>query len=714
MTPLHILKTQFGFDSFRENQEAVIEGVLKGQDAFVLMPTGGGKSLCYQIPALLLPKMTVVVSPLIALMKDQVDALRVAGVSAEYLNSSMSSVEQRRVMADAERGLIKILYIAPERLFGEVSLVPFLQSVGVSLFAIDEAHCISAWGHDFRPEYRRLSDLKISFPDTPTLALTATADDLTSKDIVERLALKSPKLFQSSFNRPNIHYYIRPKRESFERLVEYLRKRKNDSGIVYTLSRKSADRFAEHLVEEGFLAKPYHAGLDSSTRQRHQDLFLKDEVKIMVATIAFGMGINKSNVRFVVHMDLPKNIESYYQETGRAGRDGLPSEALLFYTSADVRKLERFAQVEGNAEQSAVMMRKLKQMADFCEANVCRRHLLLRYFGETFPASCEACDVCLTDRKTFDGTILAQKLLSAVFRLGERFGLGYTIDVLRGSRAQKIRPEHQTIKTFGAGADTSKEDWFRYAKDLIALGYLKQVGEPYPILALTKKSAAVLRGEETVMLTESVATKEIASELPPHEEALFEQLKNLRADLARKANVPAYVIFSDATLLELATFLPVSSIELRRISGFGEVKIARYGFLFLDVIQKYCEEYAIASRMDQKFTSSLRTHRIKKERNSDTKRESLRLFQSGKMPAEIAKIRELTTSTIESHLAYFVGTGDVALKDLVPEEKIARIRDAIQKQGAFPRGALKIALGEDISYGQIDAVLAFKSKKESL
>lgn len=704
--PLHVLRTVFGYESFREHQEDSITSVLEGQDVFVLMPTGGGKSLCYQIPALLLPNVTVVVSPLIALMKDQVDALRVAGIAADVLNSSLTLEEQHGVLDRVRRGETRLLYVAPERLFGTSSLVPFLRTVGVSLFAIDEAHCISAWGHDFRPEYRRLSELKTAFPTTPTLALTATADDMTRADIVERLALRSPKKFRSSFNRPNIRYTIEPKRESYERLIRYLSKRRNDAGIVYTLSRKSADRLADRLNEEGFSAKSYHAGLDSATRDRHQALFLRDEVNIMVATIAFGMGINKSNVRFVVHMDLPKNIESYYQETGRAGRDGLPSEALLFYSPADVRKLARFAAIEGNEEQTTVMLRKLKQMADFCETSVCRRHVLLRYFGEEFPETCDSCDVCLSERKTFDGTVIAQKLLSAVYRLGERFGLGYTIDFLRGSKSEKIHPEHRQMKTFGAGADISRELWLRYAKDLLALGFLKQVGEPYPTLSLTGKSADVLRGEAHVMLTESVETKEseLVSERPPYEADLFESLKKLRTEYARRENVPPYLIFSDATLLELATFLPSNMTEMGRISGFGEVKMARYSEAFLGVVTKYCHERKRASNMSEK--TLFRPRRPKKEYANDTKRETLALFRKGMSVPDIAKTRRLSAGTIENHLGFFVSIREVALEDIVSQEKISLIREAIRTLGTVSPGRLKSSLGDTATYGEIRLVVA--------
>ncbi len=610
-TPLDILRKQFGYDSFREHQEEIVDAVLSGRDAFVLMPTGGGKSLCYQIPALLLPKTTVVVSPLIALMKDQVDSLRMIGISAEYINSSLLPEEQNRALQSLSSGKSKILYIAPERLFGASSIVPFLHEIGVSLFAIDEAHCISAWGHDFRPDYRFLSDLKKFFSLTPTIALTATADDIISRDIVERLALRSPLLFRSSFDRPNIRYSIEPKSKSFDRLVRFLSGRRGESGIVYTLSRKSSESVARRLTEAGFPALPYHAGLDAATRDKHQQKFLRDETKIVVATIAFGMGINKSNVRFVAHMDLPKNIESYYQETGRAGRDGLPSESILFYSPADVRKLSRFASVEGNEEQSAVMLRKLKQMADFCEANVCRRHLLLRYFGEDSPESCGNCDVCLSDRTTFDGTLIAQKLLSAVFRLGGRFGLGYTVDVLRGSKSEKIRSEHRSLKTFGVGTDISREAWIRYAKDLVALGFLRQSGEPYPVLELTEKSAPVLRGETSVFLTAlKEPEQQVQAENSDRESTLFDRLKALRTEYARKENVPPYLVFSDATLLELATFLPTDPSDLPDISGFGEVKTRRYGRAFLAVVAEYCRERGLSSRMSEKARSRPRRRSI--------------------------------------------------------------------------------------------------------
>lgn len=609
--PAQILKTKFGYESFRFNQEEIIQTILQKRDAFVLMPTGGGKSLCYQIPALIFDGLTVVISPLIALMKDQVDALRLNGIEAAYMNSSLDNDELSDIYRQLEREEIKLLYISPERLLGNnQQFLVFLRSLNISLFAIDEAHCISSWGHDFRPEYRLLSSLKKQFPQVPTIALTATADQLTRDDILNKLQLKKPQVFTSSFNRPNIHYRVEPKRKMYEQIIAYLKKHRDDSGIIYVLSRNSAEKMADKLKDDGFSAKPYHAGLNSSKRQKHQDLFIKDQIKIIVATIAFGMGINKSNVRFVIHGDLPKNIESYYQETGRAGRDGLKSEAILFYSGGDVMKLKNFAAVENNPEQTRIMLHKLSQMATLCEANACRRRAILNYFDEEAPEQCDNCDVCLTTHEKFDATVIAQKALSAVARLEGRYGLTYVVDFLRGSKNQKISEYHKTLKTYGVGKDIPKEDWFRYFKDLISFGYLKQVGSEYPILTLTEKSRDVLLGKEKIFLVKIAdkKEKEVVKEKSkkatlgdmPYEEELFGKLKVVRTELAQKENVPAYLIFSDATLLELAAYLPQTLEDVRKISGFGDIKLARYGKVFLEAVVDYCTDRKLASKIHEK------------------------------------------------------------------------------------------------------------------
>jgi ATP-dependent DNA helicase RecQ len=707
-----ILQAKFGYSSFRFDQREIIDNVLAGKDTFVLMPTGGGKSLCYQIPALVLEGLTIVVSPLISLMKDQVDALKLNGIEAACLNSSVSIGEQQEIIGKIRERKLKLLYLAPERFFGKESqFIEFLKSVKVSLFAIDEAHCISSWGHDFRPEYLMLSKLRQEFKEVPVIALTATADDLTRKDILEKLALDNPHTFVSSFNRANIHYYVEPKKNSYERLISYIRARREDSGIIYVLSRKSVEELSANLRLEGFSVRPYHAGLDKKVKEENQDLFIKDKVKIIVATIAFGMGIDKSNVRYVIHMDLPKNIEGYYQETGRAGRDGLLSDALLFYSSGDLIKLKRFAEVEGNSSQSAIMMNKLNKMAEFCELRTCRRKYLLNYFGEEFPDKCGTCDVCLSNFEKEDGTIVAQKALSAVYRLNERFGINYVVDFLRGSKSEKINYQHMDLKTYGAGADISKNDWVSYIKELIAAGYLKQEGDPYPVLKLTEKSHPVLRGEQKVELVKITSRSEVEESAPEYEEDLLSELKGLRTSFAEKENVPAYIIFSDATLMELSVYLPQDISELKLISGFGEMKTEKYGEYFLEVIKSYCTKNNLPSRIEKKSPKKIRKISTGGARLKDTKLESFNLFRLGKSISEISELRKLSVITIETHLTHYISEGELEVTELVSKEKIPAIENAIKIHGSVKLTPLKEELGNNYSFGEIKAVVSYINRR---
>ncbi len=727
MTSIQALQKYFGYSAFRHEQEAIVNNVLNGRDVLALMPTGGGKSLCYQLPAVIKEGLAIVISPLIALMKDQVDSLNVNGIPAAFLNSSQSANEQIALANKLRNNEIKLLYLAPERLFGnEGKLVSFLKTLKVSLIAIDEAHCISHWGHDFRPEYLALAGLKMEFPDVPVIALTATADILTKKDILEKLNLKDPAVFISSFNRENIQYSVVPKRNSFNQLLDFLDSHKDDSGIIYCLSRKSTEGLAEDLKEQGYLAEAYHAGLNNDVKSQRQEAFLRDELKIIVATIAFGMGINKSNVRYVVHMDLPKNIEGYYQETGRAGRDGLPSAAMLLYSPGDAMKLKRFAMIDDNPEQSQIMLKKLDDMVAYSELQTCRRQYLLNYFDEEFPvdaltglANCGSCDVCLTETEKFDGTIIAQQLLSAVYRLKEQFGSTYVVDFLRGSKSEKIRPEHRELKTYGIGDKIGKTDWLRYIREITALGYLDLTGGVYPLLKLTAKSESVLKGQQKVELIASQVTEDYQPSVTlPYEAALFDELKNIRRDIAQHENLPAYVILSDATLMELATYLPQSLDEMRLISGFGDVKLARYGREFLLTVKNYCRRNNLTSKISQK--NPKRERKVSEARNrttgrsSDTAQESLNLFRSGKTIAEIAARRSLSPTTIEGHLSYYIYKGDVDVKAFVSDEKKIRIKEAAENYGAERLAPLKEVLGEDFTYGEIKATLAWMRKMEMI
>ncbi len=710
-SPHHILSAVFGYPEFRHNQEEIITHLLNGNDAVVLMPTGGGKSLCYQVPALCLPGVTIVVSPLIALMKDQVDALVLSGVKAAFLNSTQSSGEQLFIMQQLQRNELKLLYVAPERLVGEdMQFLHFLKSLTVSLFAIDEAHCISQWGHDFRQDYRVLSQLKEVFPNIPLIALTATADSLTKNDIIQQLHLISYRVFENSFNRPNIFYYVRPKRNYYGELTEYLEAHKEDSGIIYCLSRAATEKLADDLRADGFEAAAYHAGLDKSIRDERQDQFLKDDIRIMVATIAFGMGINKSNVRFVVHADLPKNIEGYYQETGRAGRDGLHSEALLFYGAGDVMKLKGFAQVENNPEQTKILLKKLDQMVQFCETKSCRRKYLLNYFGEQAPDYCGSCDTCLNKPDLQDCTVIAQKILSTVYRIKQGFGMRYVVDIMKGSNSEKIREQHKLLSVYGIGKDKPKEEWMHYVKELIQYGYLQTSDSEYPVLQLTAKSDAVLFKGEKVYLSApvniTIAKEPVIYQQFAYEKELFEKLKKLRNQVAHEENVPAYLIFSDSTLLDLSTYLPLSADDLSNISGFGAFKIERYGRQFLELIQDYCTEHALGSKIELKQPKKIRRTTAPKERPSDTKRMSYELYKAGNAIEEIAAERQLSVSTIETHLSFYVSTGELDIDTVVPIDKQELIKKAAMQYGRLSLKLLKDNLPEEISYAEIKMTLA--------
>lgn len=600
-TPLNILRSTFGYDSFRGEQEAIIQSVLEGSDTLVLMPTGGGKSMCYQVPALALEGITLVISPLIALMKDQVDALRLNGVAAAYLNSTLSNEEQREVYRNLRLGEIKLLYIAPERLIGSDDFLSFVKELKIALVAVDEAHCISQWGHDFRPEYLQLARLRKSLKEVPFVALTATADALTREDILDRLALKQPKVFVSSFNRSNIHYRVEPKRNSFERLLDFLETQKGNAGIIYTLSRKQTEQLSAKLNNSGYRSRPYHAGLPRDKRDEHQEIFLKDDVQIIVATIAFGMGIDKSNVRFVVHMNLPKNIEGYYQETGRAGRDGLPSDALLFYSAGDLFQLRQFAEVEGNEAQTEVMLDKLEDMSRYCELNSCRRKYLLNYFDEEAPNTCGNCDNCTRSADEVDVLDLtkeAQMALSAVSRLQQRRGISYVVQILCGSNSKDLREEDTWIPTYGVGKMHSQAVWRDYIKLFLQEGILKTTGGKYPVLQLTPASHQVLQQKRDVKIavakeverasrpTASRTSKHRATELEVEDQPMFEQLRKLRKELAAQAGVPAFMVFSDATLVDMCAKHPRTEEEFLMVSGVGQSKLRRFGRVFLDVLKQ--------------------------------------------------------------------------------------------------------------------------------
>jgi ATP-dependent DNA helicase RecQ len=589
------LKRHFGHDQFRPLQREIVQDALAGQDVFVLMPTGGGKSLCFQLPALMRDGLTIVVSPLIALMKDQVDALQTSGIPATYLNSTLDREEAKARWRGLHRGQYRMLYVAPERLMLDAFLERAL-NWDIAQFAIDEAHCISEWGHDFRPEYRELKKLRKHLPDVPIMALTATATERVRADIVKELKLRDPRAYVASFNRPNLTYRVIPKTAAYEQLLAFIRSRPNDSGIIYCASRKSTESLARNLNEDGISAKPYHAGLTNVERTKHQDAFLRDDVRVITATIAFGMGINKPNVRFVVHYDLPKNLESYYQETGRAGRDGLPSECVLLFSPGDVAKQRHFID-EKNETEARIARAQLQQMVHYAETRECRRAVLLEYFGETFPQqSCDSCDSCLQPRETFDGTVHAQKFLSCIYRIHARhgfgFGLGHVVDVLRGADTEAIRQRgHNELSTYGIGAELKRAEWQAIGRELLRLGLVECAPGKFATLSLTPAGLEALRKRTSIVLTKQIEIAEKSARIKPGaiecDEALFERFRALRRQLADERGVPAYIIFSDVSLREMARNYPTNSTEFRRIPGVGEQKLKDFGEAFLSEIRSH-------------------------------------------------------------------------------------------------------------------------------
>jgi len=596
-TPLAVLRTVFGFQTFRAHQQAVIDDLLSGQDCFVLMPTGGGKSLCYQIPALILPGTAIVVSPLIALMQDQVSALKAYGVRAAYYNSTLDADAANQVLMQLHTGQLDLLYVSPERLLNE-SFFKQLQQMPISLFAVDEAHCVSKWGHNFRPEYSQIGALRERFPQVPFLALTATADEVTRQDIMQRLHLQHAKIHIGGFDRANIRYTVSEKNQPMKQLLAFLNSQsdKQQSGIVYCLSRKRVEEVALKLQEAGFRSKAYHAGLPTEIRQSVHQQFMRDEVTIVVATVAFGMGIDKPNVRFVVHYDLPKNIEGYYQETGRAGRDGLPSEALLLYGAQDIVTARYFVNQNPNEAQKRIEAHKLDAMVQFAEAVTCRRQVLLHYFGEEAHQQCGNCDVCLNPPRFFDGTTEAQKALSCVYRLQESFGMRYVIDVLRGLEHERIRQlNHQQLSTYGIGKDLSAAQWTSIFRQLIHLGYLQQDIQNYSVLKLMPNAGEILKGQKRLQLaaprhqlasSNRGSRKQDKANLSAGELQDFEGLRQLRKEIADSEERPAYQVFGDAVLIEMVQKRPQTESALLAINGVGEQKLARYGFEFLHYLKQ--------------------------------------------------------------------------------------------------------------------------------
>ncbi|BAZ39278.1 ATP-dependent DNA helicase RecQ [Calothrix sp. NIES-4101] len=710
------LKYYFGYDNFRPGQRQIIEAALQNRDLLVVMPTGGGKSLCFQLPALMKKGLTVVVSPLIALMQDQVDALRKNGIAATFLNSSLNSYNVRSREQAILEGKIRLLYVAPERLMSE-RFLPFLDlvhhQVGISGFAIDEAHCVSEWGHDFRPEYRQLIALRSRFANVPMLALTATATDRVRLDIIEQLGLKQPNIHIASFNRENLYYEVRPKsKNSYGELLELIRE--NDSStIIYCLTRKQVDELALKLKHDKVSVLAYHAGLSDEERSSNQTRFIRDDVRVMVATIAFGMGINKPDVRLVIHYNLPRNLESYYQESGRAGRDGEQSRCTLFFSFGDVKTIEWSINQKNDEQEQKIAKQQLRQVIDYAESTICRRTIQLGYFGERFVGNCGGCDNCRYPKPTQDWTVEAMKFLSCIARTKERFGMTHIIDILRGAKTEKIKQyEHEKLSTYGIGKDRTVDEWRMLGRSLLHQGLLEQSTDGYSILKLNDFSWEIMRRQREVAIAVPVVQKaniKATSINTIESEMLMQKLRVLRKTLADIQGVAPYIIFSDATLKSMAHIRPQTKTDLSKISGVGSKKLADYGDNFLSAIREFCQEHNLTPQKPEVKPTPVNGS------PSSTELTTLRMHQQGMTIDEIARERNIRPTTVIRHLSDLVEKNEaINLSVLVPENKQQVIWKVLDTLGDVALTPIKEYLGDDYSFDEIRIVKGLwrrKSKK---